>query len=211
MKWKSIFLFLCLFVAVAGKDVAKDIIGVLATWAHLNFIPADSRQVGKTSKEDLGSAPSHRHYVHTRFVWFKNTICDGQAPTIVTDVRYTIILVADKWLLPPAYVVRREGNVLTCVCPSICLSTGGAVPISHNALQHFPECHGADGGGTLPGPAGGVPCWGYPARGGYPAGGGYPAMGVTLLGVPCGGVPRYGTPPPSQVRMGGTQLGQQKE
>ena len=28
-------------------------------------------------------------------------------------------------LLPPAYVVRREGNVLTRVCPSICLSTGG--------------------------------------------------------------------------------------
>ena len=27
--------------------------------------------------------------------------------------------------LPPAYVVRREGNVLTRVCPSICLSTGG--------------------------------------------------------------------------------------
>ena len=27
--------------------------------------------------------------------------------------------------LPPAYVVRREGNVLTHVCPSICLSTGG--------------------------------------------------------------------------------------
>ena len=68
--------------------------------------------------------------------------------------------------LPPAYVVRREGNVLTRVCPSICLSTGGwwypypimlcnitqnamgqtlgGVPISHNALQHFPECHGAD-------------------------------------------------------------------
>ena len=38
----------------------------------------------------------------------------------------------------------------------------GGVPISHNALQHFPECHGAaGGGGTLPGPAGGG---GYPGQ-----------------------------------------------
>ena len=55
--------------------------------------------------------------------------------------------------LPPAYVVRREGNVLIRVCPSICLftggypypimlcnisqnsmeQTGGGVPISHHA------------------------------------------------------------------------------
>ena len=121
-------------------------------------------------------------------------------------------------LLPPAYVVRREGNVLTRVCPSICLSTGG-VPISHNALQHFPECHGAVGGGGYPArsgqggtlagggtlggyPAGGVP-WpgGYPGQGGtlargLPWLGGYPVRGATLLGgtlargVPCrGGYP----------------------
>ena len=47
-------------------------------------------------------------------------------------------------LLPPAYVVRREGNTFTLlVCPQ------GGVPISHNALQYFPECHGAArGGGT---------------------------------------------------------------
>ena len=34
-----------------------------------------------------------------------------------------------KWklLLPPAHVVRREGNVLARVCPSISLSTGGGV------------------------------------------------------------------------------------
>ena len=55
-------------------------------------------------------------------------------------------------LLPPAYVVRREGNVLTRVCPSVCPQ--GGVPISHNALQHYPECHGAAGGGH---PGGGVP------------------------------------------------------
>ena len=50
-------------------------------------------------------------------------------------------------LLPPAYVVR--GKVMfwhASVHPSICLSTGG-VPISHNALQHFPECHEVAGGG----------------------------------------------------------------
>ena len=110
--------------------------------------------------------------------------------------------------LPPAYVVRREGNVLTRVC----LSTGGGVPVSHNALQHFPECHGAAGGGlpvsynalqhfpechgaarggTLPGPAGGG---GVPWPGGTLVGGGYPGQGGTLArggtlpgGVPCPG------------------------
>ena len=66
--------------------------------------------------------------------------------------KYLFANVGDFHLLPPAYVVRREGNVLTRVCPSICLSTGG-VPISHNALQHYPECHGADtwlGGTHIP-------------------------------------------------------------
>ena len=48
--------------------------------------------------------------------------------------------------------------------------------------NHFPECHGAaGGGGTLPGPAGGGTL-----AGGYPAGGGYLAGGL-----PCrrGGYP----------------------
>ena len=80
--------------------------------------------------------------------------------------------------------------------------TPRGVPISYNALQHYPEFHGTD-------------TWGYPARssqGGYPArssqGGTLP--GGTLLG----GYPARGTQvgyPPSQVRMGGTLLGQQKE
>ena len=93
--------------------------------------------------------------------------------------------------LPPAYVVRWEGNVLTCVCPSIhlsiCLSTGGTgypypimlCNISQNAMGQTPG-----GGGTLPGPAGGVPCQihlGGTLPGGYPAGGGYP--GRTAEGV----------------------------
>ena len=74
----------------------------------------------------------------------------------------------------------REGNVF-----SLFTSGGGGVPVSHNALQHFPECHGAAGGGTLPGPAGG----GYPGRGvpwqgkgGTLAGRGYPGWGGTQLG-----------------------------
>ena len=138
-----------------------------------------------------------------------------------------------------AYVVRREGNVLTCtffsVCPSIhpsiCLSTlirtWGGVPISHNALQHFPECHGADTrgvpcqvqlwrGGV---PCRGVPCWGVPCWGRYPARR-VPCWGGTLPGgTLLGGYPGQ-VPPLGQVRMvgstlpgggGGTQEGQQKE
>ena len=112
-------------------------------------------------------------------------------------------------LLPPAYVVRREGNVLTRVCLSVhrggthpiifffaarirrmgkvmfsvCSHLGG-VPISHNALQHFPECHGADTGGVpcQVQPEGGVPC-----RGGTLPGGGYPGQ----------------VPPPARSGQGG--------
>ena len=82
------------------------------------------------------------------------------------------------------------------------LSTPRGVPISHNALQHYPEFHGADtwGGGTWPDPSRGGILPGGTLPGGYPAGG-YPAQGGTLLGVPCQG----GTLP------GGTQLGQQKK
>ena len=97
-------------------------------------------------------------------------------------------------LLPPTYVVRWEGNVLT----RFCLSVYRVVPISHNALQHYPECHGADTwGGTQPGPARGEPCRGVPCR-----------------GVPCRRYP-YRVPPPGRVSprpgRGGTQLRQQKE
>ena len=139
--------------------------------------------------------------------------------------------------LPPACVVRREGNVLTCVCPSIhqsvCPQGGGGypypimlcnisqnamgqtpgVPISHNALQHFPECHGADTGGgypypimlcnitqnsmgqttrgegTQPGPAGGVPC--QVRMGGTLLGGTLPGQD---RGYPGRVPPRQGTP-----------------
>ena len=99
--------------------------------------------------------------------------------------------------------IRRmgEGNVFSL------FTSGGGVPVSHNALQHFPECHGAARGCTL---AGGVP-WpgGYPGRG-VPPPGGYPGWGGTLArGVPClegGTLPQGGTLP-----RGGTQLGQHRE
>ena len=88
----------------------------------------------------------------------------------------------------------REGNVLTRVCPSINLSVhrGGGVPISHNALQHFPECHEAVGG--YPDPPGGVPGSGTPP-------GGYPGQVPPRVPGPPRGVPRSGTFPP-----GGTQV-----
>ena len=99
--------------------------------------------------------------------------------------------------------------------------TPRGVPISHNALQHYPEFHRADTrGNTLPGPARGVPCqrvpcWGYPARGvpcqqGTLLGGTLP--GGTLPGVPCpGGYPAGGYSAGGIPCQGGTQLGQQKE
>ena len=66
--------------------------------------------------------------------------------------------ILDFIILPTAYVVRREGNVLTRVCPSFCLSTpGGRYPGQIEA-----------GGVPQPGPArGDTPAGGYPCRG-YP-------------------------------------------
>ena len=90
--------------------------------------------------------------------------------------------------------------------------SGGGVPISHNALQHFPECHEAAGGLPRSGyPPGGLPRSGYPPGGlpgsGTPPGGypgqvpprgvprsGYPPGGAGS-GTPLGGVPRSGYPP----------------
>ena len=121
-------------------------------------------------------------------------------------IQYKNIKSRSNELLPPAYVVRREGNVLTRVC----LSIHGGVPISYNALQHYPECHGA---------AGRVPCQVQP-EGEYPGGGGVPWWGVpcqggTLVpwwGVPWWGIPIQGTPTrPGQDVGGGTQLGQHRE
>ena len=65
----------------------------------------------------------------------------------------------------------------------------GGVPISNNALQHYPEFHGADTWGGVPGQVqpGGVPCQGDTllGEGTLPGGtllGGYPAKEGTLLG-----------------------------
>ena len=66
----------------------------------------------------------------------------------VLDSTYFQILV----LITASVRSTREGNVLTSVCPSIHPSVcpQGGVPISHNALQHFPECHEAVGGTWTP-------------------------------------------------------------
>ena len=88
--------------------------------------------------------------------------------------------------LPPAYVVR--GKVMFWHV-SVCLSTGG-VPISHDALQHYPECHGADGGVPCQVQLGeGVPWLGVPSLGGR----GYPGWGIPWLGgTLAGGYPGWG-------------------
>ena len=86
---------------------------------------------------------------------------------------------------------------MTSVCPSIHPSVcpQGGVPISHNALQHFPECHEAAGGylGQVP-PRGGTRVR-YPSRGGTRTPpGGVPRSGGYLGQVPPRGVPGSGTP-----------------
>ena len=103
-------------------------------------------------------------------------------------------------LLPPAYVVRREGTVFT----GVCLSTGGVpgpprgVPRSRYPPGGYPgqvpppPRGGGGGGGGGPGtPRGGS---GYPPLGGVP-GPGYPPWGGTRVRYPPGGYPGLGTPP----------------
>ena len=75
-------------------------------------------------------------------------------------------------LLPTAYVVRREGYVLTRVCPSDCPHLGGGYPS---------QVQPGGGGVPEPGPGEGVPEPG--------PGGGVPQPGLTGGGYPTGGVP----------------------
>ena len=101
--------------------------------------------------------------------------------------------------LPPAYVVGREGNVLTRVCPSIHPSicpqgVGGGYPYPIMLCNISQNAMGQPGG--------------YPARSSQ---GGYPGQ-VQLGGVPWpGGIPCWGVPWPEGTLPGGTQLGQHRE
>ena len=116
--------------------------------------------------------------------------------------------------LPTAYIVRREGYVLTPVCPSVCSHLGGT-PARSRWGRGTPAR--SDGGG-VPHPgyppsdlAGGYPISGTPlvdlARGGTPAGGVTPTWVPPVRpgqgGIPAGGCipPRY---PPCQTWPEGT-------
>ena len=130
--------------------------------------------------------------------------------------------IAYNYLLPTAYVVRREGYVLTHVCPAVC---------PHLGRGYSGQVHMGMGGGVLqPGEAGGYPCrgvlhLGYPCQT-WPGGtlpGGYPTLGTPLSdlvrgyprwGYPAGRYPTLGTPhqtwpggvgysPPFQVDLAG--------
>ena len=139
-------------------------------------------------------------------------------------------------LLPPAYVVRREGNVFD-------------TRLSFHLVHPYPimfcnitqNSMGQTPGGGVPCPVqlgavpcqGGLPCRGVPFRGvpfqgvkGYPAWGvpcpgrgtlpgGYPGKvppsQVRRGGTLPGGYPAKVPPPPARSGWGGTQVGQQKE
>ena len=118
-------------------------------------------------------------------------------------------------LLLTAYIVRREGNVSTCVCPSICLSTGGypiwpvgvPQPGSAGGIPHLvrgvPQS-GPDWGVPQPGvcdPWLGYPPWlgATPARGHTPQGTPHPQPGQDR-GYIRQGAPTWGTPWPGQDR-----------
>ena len=93
-----------------------------------------------------------------------------------------------QWFLPTAYVVRREGSVLTRVCPAVCPHLGGGGYPSQIQL-----------GGI----SSGTPCWTWP--GGVPLPGQLPPPQVTPLPHPCqtwpGGYPTSGNP--CQTWLGG--------
>ena len=78
----------------------------------------------------------------------------------------------------------------------------GGVPISHNALQHYPECHGADTGGGYPYPI--MLCNISQNATEQTPGGTQPGPARV---VPCRGVPYQGLGTPPQARTGGTLPG----
>ena len=71
--------------------------------------------------------------------------------------------------LPPAYVVQREGNVLTHICLSVCLRWG----VSHVWGGGYP-ISGLGGGYPISGLGRGM-C--HLSSGGYPMSGGFPMSG----------------------------------
>ena len=157
-------------------------------WKVRSSTPRSSWTRVSQTQTRTACCPASVEWETLKLVLFSRTLIWDEMKNTCKHVAWSTNICTDGPSLPPAYVVRREGNVLTRVCPSICLSTGGGVPISHNALQHFPECHGAGTGGVpcqvqLGGgyPARGVPCQGGTLPGGYPAGG-YPAGGVPCWG-----------------------------
>ena len=121
-------------------------------------------------------------------------------------------------LLPPAYVVRREGNSFTLFVSSH-LRGGYPYPIMLCICQNSQNAMGQLGGyparssqGGYPGggvPWQGVPWWGVPWPGVVPWPGGYPGWGGTLAG----GYPGWGGYPGQggTLARGGTQLGQHME
>ena len=121
--------------------------------------------------------------------------------------KVSLILFAEQPVfLPPAYVVRREGNVLTRVCPSIHPSINlsvhrGGYPYPIMLCNISQNAMGQLGGVPCQVQLGGVPCQvqpgGYPGRGGTLAGV-YPGRGGTLArGVPWpGGTLARGVPWP---------------
>ena len=93
----------------------------------------------------------------------------------------------DLSFLPTAYVVRREGNVFTRVCPSI----------HQSVCPHLGRGGTPAQGGTPPRVSPVRPGWGWGVppqsdlAGGTPAGG-YPTSGPPLSDLPGGGVPHVG-------------------
>ena len=61
---------------------------------------------------------------------------------------YNELILTDQ-LLPPAYLVRREGNVLTRVCPSVYPQGRGVPTLARFKVPTPPPVPGQDqGGGT---------------------------------------------------------------
>ena len=119
---------------------------------------------------------------------------------ILRNIFWLKIRTQSVTLLPPAFEVRRE------VIFSVCQSTPGEYP----SLMFFPRSlvpgpfqRGTPVSGSFPGYWSQVLSrWGTPVL----AEGGYPSPSWGMGGTPVGGTPwpgqDWGTPPPSQVRMG---------
>ena len=150
-------------VELLKYSFGEFLITAILVTVFLRLFPMKLKRLPANDKERQEA--QNRKYIHALFV--------GLAIVALTGIR---------WIFTDRVRSTREGNVLTRVCPSICLSTLGVGHPNQVQVGSTPARSSRGGGVPQPGPAQGVPHLGYPPpsdlAGRFPPAGG----GVSHLG-----------------------------